>query len=545
MIQGTASNAGKSLLVAGLCRIYARRGWVVRPFKPQNMSNNAAIARLHNNTPPEANIVDRNNPDKYNWGEIARAQELQARAAYATPHTDMNPVLLKPQAESSAALILNGRPQGTFSALEWIRARPKWQHHVLAAFRRLTEEADLVFVEGAGSPAETNLRNGDLANMGFAEAANVPVILVGDIERGGLIAQLVGTHALLSKSEQQRIVGYCVNKFHGDPTLFAEGAAEITRRTQWPMRALLPWCDAAQRLPPEDSLSLNPVGALPTDGQQAGQGRAIVIHVPRLPRLANADDLDPLRLQPGVVLRVIPLNQSLTAGADIVLLPGSKAVRQDLAAMQAAGRDIELRQWVSSGGVVVGLCGGYQMLGQKIIDDDGVEGAPGTSEGLGLLPVTTRLVREKVVSEARGYELESGLAVSGYEIHNGHTTGGEQPFLSLGGEAVGQRSSCVFGCYLHGLFAGDGFRYGFLTRLFPNARLAEVKFESLVEDALNDWADFLEEHINTEEWLSLAQPPSRNLPLSASLATPLKESRKEATTAVPEAKKDQARADKE
>ncbi|MDA7986993.1 MAG: cobyric acid synthase [Alphaproteobacteria bacterium] len=494
MIQGTASNAGKSFLVAGLCRLYARRGLSVRPFKPQNMSNNAAVAA----------VADANGEK---WGEIGRAQALQARAAKVAPNSDMNPVLLKPQAENSAALILNGLPRGNFSAAEWISARPQWRRHVLDAFARLSNDADLVVVEGAGSPAETNLRHGDLANMGFADAADVPVVLVGDIERGGVIAQLVGTHALLSENERARVVGFCINKFHGDPKLFTDGAAEITRRTRWQMRALFPWCDAARRLPPEDSLALDGGG-----GQHAGDGRAIVVHVPRLPRLANADDLDPLRFQPKVVLRVVPLEQPLTAGADLVFLPGSKAVRQDLAALRASGRDLELRRWAAEGGAVVGVCGGYQMLGREIIDADGVEGEAGASEGLGLLPVVTRLAREKVVLEASGCEAESGLAVSGYEIHNGRTepVGAAAPFLSLGGVAAGQRAGRIFGCYLHGLFAADEFRRGFLSRLFPDARLPATEFESLVERALDDCADFLEEHINADEWLDLARRPAQS-----------------------------------
>ena len=336
MVQGTSSNAGKSLLVAGWCRVFARRGLEVRPFKPQNMSNNAAVGRLGASAASVAGGGDASAAGGASvagggWGELARAQALQARAARVAPHCDMNPVLLKPEAEGGASVVVGGRLQGRMSAAAWLARREMWQGEVMAAFARLSAECDLVLAEGAGSPAETNLRRGDLANMGFAEAAGLPVAIVADIERGGVIAQLVGTHALLSESERARVGGFWVNKFQGDPSLFGDGAEEIVRRTGWPMLGLLPWCDAARRLPPEDSLALETAPAAPVAsavsaseegaGGSAGPGgapaRPVVVAVPRLPRLANADDLDPLRMQPGLLLRIVPLDAppgALTAG---------------------------------------------------------------------------------------------------------------------------------------------------------------------------------------------------------------------------------------
>ena len=495
MVQGCGSNVGKSLLVTALCRVFARRGVRVAPFKPQNMSNNAAVG-----VRPE--VLGGG------WGEFARAQALQARAAGAEATTDMNPLLLKPEADGGSVVVVSGKATERMSAQEWLAKRGQWREQVLSAFYRLAQNYDLVLVEGAGSPAETNLRAGDLANMGFAEAVDIPVVLVGDIESGGVIAQLAGTHLLLAESERARVAGFVVNKFRGDGRLFDDGRAEIARRTGWRDLGLLPWCEAARGLPPEDSLALEsftPAGAVTG-------GKSVRVVVPRLPSLANADDLDGLRHQDGVSLRVARLEKGLCESADMVLLPGSKSVRQDLDALWASGFADELKAFARAGGVLVGLCGGYQILGQEISDPEGIEGAAGTSVGLGLLPVATSLQKEKSVRLAQGQECASGLEVRGYEIHTGKTRFVESgaPFLALQGigeDGAVSESGRVFGSYLHGLFQNDAFRTGFLNRLFPQAQLPLIHFDARLDANLTAVADFMEEHCDCEAVLSLAKTP--------------------------------------
>ncbi|MCA8883867.1 MAG: cobyric acid synthase, partial [Rhodobacteraceae bacterium] len=298
MIQGTGSNVGKSLLVAGLARACVRRGLSVRPFKPQNMSNNAAVTT--------------------DGGEIGRAQALQARAAEVAPLVDMNPVLLKPEHDRGAQVVVQGRAIGTVRARDYAAMKPKLLQATLDSFRRLAAQADLVIVEGAGSPAEINLRAGDIANMGFAEAAGVPVVLVGDIDRGGVIAQLVGTHTILPADDLARIRAFAVNKFRGDPQLFDDGLAAIVDRTGWPSLGVIPWFDGAWRLPAEDIMDLR---------SHAGQG--IKVAVPRLRRIANFDDLDPLSADPGIDVVLVQPGQPLPGDADLVLIPGSKSTIAD------------------------------------------------------------------------------------------------------------------------------------------------------------------------------------------------------------------------
>src|SRR5215469_6269438 len=446
MIQGTGSDVGKSLIVAGLCRAFTRRGLRVRPFKPQNMSNNAAVTA--------------------EGGEIGRAQALQARACGVAPSADMNPVLLKPQAGHTAQIVLCGEVLRAASAREYRSLAPSLLPVVLGAFTRLSAGADLVLVEGAGSPAEINLRPGDIANMGFAEAADTPVALVGDIDRGGVIAQLVGTHALLSPSERGRVAGYVVNKFRGDPRLFDSGIIAIGERTGLRCFGMVPWFDAAHLLPAEDSMALtNPhpptpaawvppspasgrgvVGAgvsspLPHAGEggsgrspETGEGRRIKIVIPRLPHIANFDDFDPLRAEPGVEVIFVASGTAVPGGADLVILPGSKATLADLAALRREGWDIDILAHRRRGGQVLGICGGYQMLGRTIADPDGYEGPSGSAPGLGLLDIDTVLGNRKRLGLARGADVGSGAPVSGYEMHLGVTSGVglARPMLRLG-----------------------------------------------------------------------------------------------------------------
>ncbi|HEY9058554.1 MAG TPA: cobyric acid synthase, partial [Aurantimonas sp.] len=379
MLQGTGSDVGKTVLVAGLCRLFARRGLALRPFKPQNMSNNAAVAAI---------------PGTADFGEIGRAQWLQALACGTPPTVDMNPVLLKPQSETGSQIVVRGRVAGEAKGRDYQRLKPSLLQNVLDSFAALSAEADLVIVEGAGSPAEINLRAGDIANMGFATAAKVPVILVGDIDRGGVIASLVGTHAILSEDDRAMVAGFLINKFRGDVSLFDDGLAAITRFTGWPSFGVVPHLSAAARLPAEDSVALERLS-------RSGQSGRLKVAVPLLGRIANFDDLDPLKAEPDIAVAFIRPGESLPGDAALVLIPGSKSTIADLAAFRANGWDRDLAEHHARGGHVVGLCGGYQMLGRLVRDPDGIEGPVREAQGLGLLDVETVMAPEKTVREAR------------------------------------------------------------------------------------------------------------------------------------------------
>ncbi len=509
MLQGTGSDVGKSLMVAGLARAYTRRGLRVLPFKPQNMSNNAAVTE--------------------EGGEIGRAQALQARASGALPLADMNPVLLKPQSEGGAQIILGGRLWGTASACEYRRLAPRFLPFALAAFARLAERADLVLVEGAGSPAEINLREGDIANMGFAEAADLPVVLVADIERGGVIAQLVGTAMLLPASERARLKGYIVNKFRGDPRLFDSGIRAVGELTGLSSFGVVPYFDAARLLPAEDSLALAPhpahphptpgtpalAGGRPGAPPLAGEGTGgsgegpLVVAVPILPRIANFDDLDPLAAESGVAVVMVRPGRPLPREARLVILPGSKATIADLDFLRREGWDIDLLAHRRQGGHILGLCGGFQMLGQSIADPLGIEGPPASVPGLGLLEVETVLGGKKRLGKAFGLDVATGSPVEGYEMHLGSTRGAgcERPMLRLAGRPDGAMSADgrVMGSYLHGIFASDPFRRAFLSRL--GAAPSGLSYEGEIEKTLDAFADHLEENLDLAALLAAARAP--------------------------------------
>jgi len=495
MLQGTGSDVGKSVLLAGMARAFARRGLKVRPFKPQNMSNNAAVTA--------------------DGGEIGRAQALQARACGTRPVADMNPVLLKPQSEAGAQIVLGGRVWGTACAREYRQLAPGLLPAVLAAFARLAEAADLVLVEGAGSPAEINLRSGDIANMGFAEAAGVPVALIGDIERGGVIAQLVGTRELLSANERALLAGYIVNKFRGDIGLFDSGITAVGERTGLRCFGVVPYFPAAANLPAEDSLALaaRPSAAPPSPrmpGENRNKaGHCVRIAVPVLPHIANFDDLDPLRAEPGVELLMVAPGQPLPRDAALVILPGSKATIGDLEFLRREGWDIDLLAHRRHGGRILGLCGGYQMLGQTIADHLGIEGRKEAVEGLALLEIDTVFEGTKRLAETSGIELSTGMPVKGYEMHIGRTTGLglDRPMLRLGRGTDGciSRDGRVAGCYLHGLFASDPFRCAFLKAL--GADVGEIAYEQQIEVTLDALADHLELSLDLPALLAAAQPP--------------------------------------
>jgi adenosylcobyric acid synthase len=437
-------------------------------------------------------------------GEIGRAQALQARACGVQPSVHMNPVLLKPQSEIGAQVVVQGKVWGQAKAREYRSLKSQLMPRVLESFELLARDADLVLVEGAGSPAEVNLREGDIANMGFAEAADLPVLLVGDIDRGGVIASIVGTMKLLPDNEATRIEGYLINKFRGDPLLFEDGLVTIDRATGLKSVGVVPWFDRAHLLPAEDAVALN--------GYRAHEQGGIKIVVPRLPRIANFDDLDPLRAEADVRVELIEPGHPLPADADLVLLPGSKSTIGDLQALRAAGWDIDLKAHVRRGGRVLGLCGGYQMLGARLDDPDGTEGPAGAVEGLGLLQVETRLGGDKALVEVTGVERASGQPVRGYEMHIGRTGGADcaRPMLDLHGRPDGATSADgrIMGTYVHGIFASDAFRHAFLNALRAREQSGLV-YETLVDQVLDEFADHLARHLDTERILDLASRTAR------------------------------------
>lgn len=477
MFQGTGSDVGKSLIVAGLARAFADRGLRVAPFKPQNMSNNAAVAD--------------------DGGEIGRAQALQARAARAASSVHMNPVLLKPESETGSQVIVQGRVRGRATARDYHALKPELLGAVRDSYARLAAGADLILVEGAGSPAEINLRAGDIANMGFARAENVPVVLVADIERGGAIAALVGTLAVLEPEERALLRACLVNKFRGDPALFDGGVREIEARAL-PCLGVIPFFARARDLPAEDSVGL--------ERRHANAAGAIRIRVPRLPSIANTDDLDPFAAEADVDLALLEPGQALPGDCDVVLLPGSKSTLADLAALRREGWDVDIAAHRRRGGWIVGLCGGYQMLGRTIADPGGHEGPAGDAPGLGLLDATTVLAPGKTLRRVAAHDAISGAAIAGYEIHLGETWSNEAPLLSLDGAAEGARSADgrVLGSYVHGLFASDAYRAAFLARV-REGRAGGVAFESRVEAALDGLAAHLARSIDLDRVLELAR----------------------------------------
>lgn len=479
MIQGCGSDVGKSVIVAGLCRLFANRGFRVRPFKPQNMSNNAAVT------------VD--------GGEIGRAQALQAVACRVPATVDMNPVLLKPQSDTGAQVVVRGRVAGMWQARAYQDRKTELLGIVVECFHRLRAESDLVIVEGAGSPAETNLRAGDIANMGFARAANVPVVLVGDIDRGHVIASLVGAHAVLAPEDRDMIRGFMINKFRGDPSLFDNGRTEITRRTGWRDFGMIPWLAAARRLPAEDAVIL--------DRASKDEGERIKIVVPLLSRIANFDDFDPLKAEPNVDFAFIPPGTPLPGDADVVILPGTKSTLADLAFLRVQGWDIDVLAHVRRGGRVLGICGGYQMLGSSITDPKGLEGQPGSAPGLALLDVETELLADKVLKPVTGTLMNTHCAFEGYEMHMGRTTGPAcaQPFLMFDAQTPDGAVSAngrVAGTYVHGLFGRGSARAAILAQF--GAQSDGHDHGATVDALLDDIASELARALDVEALCALA-----------------------------------------
>ena len=480
MIQGVGSDVGKSLVVAGLCRVFRNRGLSVRPFKPQNMSNNAAVTA--------------------DGGEIGRAQALQARACGAPASVHMNPVLLKPQSMIGSQIVVQGKVTGTANARDYQALKPRLMGAVLESFERLRGEADLVIVEGAGSAAEINLRANDIANMGFARAADVPVIVLGDIDRGGVIAQIVGTQVVIAPEDAALVAGFLVNRFRGDPTLFEAGLQAIAERSGWPSLGLIPYFADAARLPAEDALAL--------DQRNAPGDAPITIAVLQLPRISNFDDFDPLKAEPGVRLVFVRRGETIPVEAQLVIIPGSKATIGDLAALREQGWHIDLAAHVRRGGRVLGVCGGYQMLGQRIRDPEGIEGEERACEGLGLLEVSTVMAPAKTLAQVSGRCLIEGAPFTGYEMHLGVTTGPDalRPVLEMAdGRRDGAMSAnqTIRGVYVHGLFNDDRQRAAWLRWI--GAQASDLAYERGVEDTLDALAAHLEKHIDCDRILSLAR----------------------------------------
>jgi adenosylcobyric acid synthase len=453
MVCGTSSNAGKSVIVAGLCRLLARQGVSVAPFKGQNMSLNSVVT-----------------PD---GREIGRAQGAQAEAAGVPPEVAMNPVLLKPMGERRSQVMVMGRPWRVLEAAEYHRAKPELRAIVLDALADLRSRHDVVILEGAGSPAEINLLAGDLVNLGLAAAAGVPAVVVGDIDRGGVFAHLFGTVELLPDGLRSLVRGFVINKLRGDPVLLGDGPATLEARTGVPTLGVIPWLDGLS-IDAEDSLALSSDPASPRSERDGGED-VLDVAVLQFPRISNFTDLDALRAEPAVSVRFVGHGSGL-GDPDLVVLPGTKATVADLDWLRRCGLEAALNRLL--GGtrppVVLGICGGYQMLGRRIVDDAGIEAAPGEYPGLGLLDVETSFGPDKRTWRRRGLDRRSGGAVSGYEIHHGVVATGptHRGWLSLEGidggpeeeGSVSERAG-VFGTTLHGLLENDGFRAAFLTEV--------------------------------------------------------------------------------
>lgn len=486
MLQGTGSDVGKTVLVAGLCRAAKKRGLKVRPFKPQNMSNNAAVADIPGD-------------DSHGGGEIGRAQWLQAIACGVAPSVHMNPVLLKPQTDVGAQVIVQGKVFGEARARDYQALKGRLMDAVLDSWAEVGEGADLIIVEGAGSPAEINLRSRDIANMGFATRADVPVVLVGDIDRGGVIASVAGTHLILPEEDRRMIVGYLINKFRGDVSLFDDGIKAIDSFTGWRCFGVVPWLKAAARLPSEDSVVLERLAS--------GEARALKVAVPMLGRIANFDDLDPLKAEPQVEVVFVPPGKPLPEDAGLVVIPGSKSTIGDLLKFRENGWDRDIAAHRKRGGHVVGICGGYQMLGRMVRDPDGIEGSVTEAEGLGLLDIETVMEPEKTVRNVSARSVQFDLPLEGYEIHLGRTTGPDtlRPSAVINGVEDGAISADgkVIGTYMHGLFGADAFRGKFLESL--GIKGGGIDYRAEVERALDEVAAELETHLDCDAIFGLAR----------------------------------------
>ncbi|MBY6198028.1 cobyric acid synthase [Vibrio hangzhouensis] len=472
MVQGTTSDAGKSVLVAGLCRVLARRRIKVAPFKSQNMALNSAVTQ--------------------DGGEIGRAQAVQAQAAGVEATVHMNPVLIKPNSDVGAQIVIQGKAYANMDATGFHDYKKTAMPYVLDSFSKLTKEFDAIMIEGAGSPAEINLRENDIANMGFAEAADVPVIIVADIDRGGVFAHLYGTLALLSQSEQDRVIGFVINRFRGDISLLEPGLDWLEKKTGKPVIGVLPYIHGLN-IEAEDAINAS---------QTVSKNSKLNVAVPVLTRISNHTDFDSLRLHPDIDFRYVGKGESI-GSADLIILPGTKSVRDDLAYLREQGWDKELLRHLRFGGKVLGICGGFQMLGKAIHDPLGIEGIAGSSKGLGLLDVVTELQPEKQLTNMSGaFTLnDKTVPVKGYEIHAGHSTiNSHQPLVFSGGAKDGAISedNQVIGTYLHGILDSPEF-IALLADWVNGESLSHFSIEEEKEQALDTIADAIENHLDLHQ----------------------------------------------
>ncbi len=481
MFMGTGSDVGKSLIVAGLCRALKNRNIKIAPFKPQNMSNNASVCE--------------------NGGEIGRAQALQALAAGLEPNTNMNPILLKPEHDSKAQLIIRGERIASMSAKKYFSTREKYMPQVLESFEELKQDYDYVLVEGAGSASEVNLRHNDLANFGFAQSANVPVVLIGDISRGGVIASIIGTLEVIDKKDRELIVGSIINKFQGDKSLFADGLKIIERYTKQPTLGLVPFFPKANKLPAEDVLALEKK----VTNKQVG---LLHIAILKLSRIANFDDFDPLIAEENIFVDMIDTGRSIPQNADLIIIPGSKATISDMKFILEQGWDIDIKAHVRANKPVLGICGGYQILGKVISDPLGIEGEAQNIEGLGLLNISTRLTRQKQLENITAIDAVFGQEINAYHMHLGVSEGEDcqRPFALNNNESEGAISGngLISGTYLHGIFANDGFRQNFLSHLGAKAKKT-LNYQAQVEQVLDELAAHLEANLDIDKILELAR----------------------------------------
>ncbi len=471
MVQGTTSDAGKSVLVAGLCRVLARKGIKVAPFKPQNMALNSAVTQ--------------------DGGEIGRAQAVQAAACNIEPTVHMNPVLLKPNSDTGAQVILQGKALTNMEATGYHDYKLVAMNTVIDSFERLQQDYESIMIEGAGSPAEINLRANDIANMGFAEKADVPVIIVADIDRGGVFAHLYGTLELLSESEQARVKGFVINRFRGDIALLQSGLDWLEEKTGKPVIGVLPYLHGFD-LEAEDAIDSQ---------QQLSNEARLVVKVPVFTRISNHTDFDVLRQNPDIELKYVGKGESL-AGADVIILPGSKSTRADLDYLRSQGWDKEIARHLRFGGKVMGICGGYQMLGNLIDDPEGIEGPSGSSNGLGYLNLTTRMTNDKTLTRVQGTLNLCGkqATVKGYEIHAGVSEIQGESIITLeNGQLDGLVSDCgqILGTYLHGVF-DDPAAFSLFCHWMGADNIAKVDHHANQERAINRIADAIEEHLNLE-----------------------------------------------
>ncbi len=481
MFQGTGSDVGKSIIVAGFCRTLKKLNISPVPFKPQNMSNNAGIT------------ID--------GGEIGRSQILQAKACNLEPHTDMNPVLLKPQSNMSSQIVVQGKVLQNCKSEYFRELKPKLMQSVLESFNRLTDSYDIVVVEGAGSPAEINLREGDIANMGFATQTNTPVILVVDVDRGGSIASVVGTYNILPENERKLIVGYIINKFRGDISLYQSAIDEITNRTKLKCFGILPWFEQAKLLPAEDGLGLDNI-------KNQENKTNFKICVLRTPRISNFDDLDPLFQTKNITVQVLENGQALPIDCDMVLLVGSKSTISDLKYIKDCGWENDIISHYRRGGFVMGICGGYQMLGKKINDPKNYEGNIKSIDGIRLLDCETTMSDNKNLSPYVGTDIITNTKFSGYKMHMGITTGNDtnNPFsIDINNKKDGAISKCgkVFGSYVHSIFNDDTFRQKFLKNI-TGFEIEVQSYDKNVETTLDQLACHIEKYIDIDEILKIS-----------------------------------------